>query len=54
MSCMMTDVILDRIDHRKVNAACNCGRQLLKAVELQLKHGERKGKGGPLTLSNFV
>lgn len=41
MSALMTDVLSGEVSANKANAACNAGRQMLRAVELQLKYGTK-------------
>jgi hypothetical protein len=43
MSALMSDVIDGTVAPTVVNAAVNAGGKMLKAVELQLKHGARPG-----------
>lgn len=51
MSAMMSDVISGQISAGTVNAACNAGGKLLKAVEMQMKYGGRSGgEGGAVPL----
>jgi hypothetical protein len=39
MSSLMADVLSGSVSAGRANAACNAGRQMLRAVELQLKYG---------------
>ncbi len=41
MSALMADVLSGEVSTGRANAACNVGRQMLRAVELQLKFGEK-------------
>ncbi len=41
MSALMADVLSGSVSTGRANAACNVGRQMLRAVELQLKYGEK-------------
>lgn len=41
MSALMTDVLSGAVSANRANAACNAGRQMLRAVELQLKYGTK-------------
>jgi len=41
MSALMADVLSGAVSTGRANAACNVGRQMLRAVELQLKYGEK-------------
>lgn len=41
MSALMADVLSGAVSAGRANAACNVGRQMLRAVELQLKYGEK-------------
>lgn len=41
MSALMSDVLAGEVSASRANAACNAGRQMLKAVELQLKYGTK-------------
>jgi hypothetical protein len=45
MSALMSDVIEGSVSPAVANAAVNAGGKMLKAVELQLKHGQLTGSG---------
>ncbi len=42
MSCLMHDLLNDKIHPNRANAICNAGGKLLKIVELERKYGTRK------------
>lgn len=44
MSALMADVLGGQVSTGRANAACNVGRQMLRAVELQLKYGTEVNK----------
>lgn len=44
MSALMADVLSGQVSNGRANAACNVGRQMLRAVELQLKYGTEVNK----------
>lgn len=41
MSALMSDVLSGAVSTGRANTACNVGRQMLRAVELQLKYGTK-------------
>ena len=45
MSALMSDLISGKIAPQVGNAACNAGGKLLKAVEMQMRHGTANDKG---------
>ena len=42
MSCLMYDLLNDKIHPNRANAICNAGGKLLKMVELERKYGTKK------------
>lgn len=45
MSALMSDLISGAIAPQVGNAACNAGGKLLKAVEMQMRHGTANAQG---------
>jgi hypothetical protein len=45
MSALMSDLISGTVAPNVGNAACNAGGKLLKAVEMQMRHGTANAQG---------
>ena len=48
MAALMADLASGTIDPKTGNAICNAGAKMLQAVQLQMKHGQRKGNEEPV------
>lgn len=45
MGALMADVLAGHVKPEIANATCKAGSQLLRVVEMQLKHGTSNGRG---------